>query len=81
MGQAAAETIFDILYLGFAIFAGLIMLVKGRTSLVKKAGLMTVLLGAGIPSTWFPVPIPCGRRDWKPMPPRWASVNLSPPLP
>lgn len=47
MGQAAAETIFDILYLGFAIFAGLIMLVKGRTSLVKKAGLMTVLLGAG----------------------------------
>lgn len=47
MGQAAAETVFDILYLGFAILAGLIMLVKGRTSLVKKAGLMTVLLGAG----------------------------------
>lgn len=47
MAQAAAETVFDILYLGFAIFAGITMLVKGNRSLVKKVGLMTVLLGAG----------------------------------
>lgn len=47
MAQAIAETIFDALYLSFAIIAGLIMLIKGRTPLVKKAGLMAVLLGAG----------------------------------
>ncbi len=47
MAQAAAETVFDILYLGFAIIAGLIMLIKGTQPLVKKVGLMTVLLGAG----------------------------------
>lgn len=47
MPQAIAETIFDILYLGFGITAGLTMLVKGTNSLVKKAGLMAALLGAG----------------------------------
>lgn len=47
MAQAIAETIFDALYLSFAIIAGLIMLIKGRTPLVKKAGLMAALLGAG----------------------------------
>lgn len=47
MPQAIAETIFDVLYLSFALIAGLIMLIKGKTLLVKKAGLMTALLGAG----------------------------------
>lgn len=47
MAQAIAETIFDALYLSFAIIAGLTMLIKGRTPLVKKAGLMAALLGAG----------------------------------
>lgn len=47
MAQALAETIFDILYLCFALFAGLTMLIKGSTPLVKKAGLMAALLGAG----------------------------------
>ncbi len=47
MAQAIAETIFDVCYLGFAFIAGLTMLVKGNNSLVKKAGWMTVLLGAG----------------------------------
>lgn len=47
MPQAIAETGFDILYLGFALIAGLTMLVKGGDPLVKKAGLMAVLLGAG----------------------------------
>lgn len=47
MPQAIAETIFDVLYLGFALTAGLIMLRKGRDPLVKKAGLMAALLGAG----------------------------------
>lgn len=47
MPQAIAETIFDIIYLSFALFAGLIMLTKGNNTLVKKAGLMAALLGAG----------------------------------
>lgn len=47
MPQAIGETIFDVLYLGFAITAGLIMLIKGNQPLVKKFGLMAVLLGAG----------------------------------
>lgn len=47
MAQAIAETVFDILYLSFALFVGLTMLIKGRDPLVKKAGLMAVLLGAG----------------------------------
>lgn len=47
MPQAIGETIFDILYLSFAIIAGLTMLIKGNQPLVKKFGLMSVLLGAG----------------------------------
>lgn len=47
MPQAIAETIFDILYLGFALIAGLTMLIKGKDPLVRKAGFMTTLLGAG----------------------------------
>jgi hypothetical protein len=47
MPQAIAETAFDILYLCFALMAGLTMLIKGKDSLVKKAGLMAALLGAG----------------------------------
>lgn len=47
MAQAIAETVFDVLYLSFAVIAGLIMLAKGTQPLVKKAGLMAVLLGAG----------------------------------
>lgn len=47
MPQAIAETIFDVFYLGFALIAGFTMLIKGNTPLVKKAGCMTVLLGAG----------------------------------
>lgn len=47
MPQAIAETIFDIFYLGFALIAGLTMLIKGNNPLVKKAGLMAALLGAG----------------------------------
>lgn len=47
MAQAIAETVFDVLYLCFAMAAGLTMLIKGKNSLVKKAGLMAVLLSAG----------------------------------
>ncbi len=47
MPQAIAETVFDVLYLGFALVAGLTMLVNGKDPLVKKAGLMAALLGAG----------------------------------
>ena len=47
MIQAIAETIFDILYLGFALTAGLTMLRKGKDPLVRKAGLMAAVLGAG----------------------------------
>lgn len=47
MPQAIAETVFDVLYLGFAITAGFTMFIKGKDPLVKKAGLMAALLGAG----------------------------------
>lgn len=47
MVQAIAETLFDICYLGLALTLGLTMLLKGKTPLVKKAGLMATLLGAG----------------------------------
>ena len=47
MPQTIAETIFDILYLSFALVAGLTMLLRGKDPLVKKAGLMAALLGAG----------------------------------
>lgn len=47
MAQAIAETIFDILYLSFALVAGLTMLAKGGSPLVKKVGVMAALLGAG----------------------------------
>ena len=36
MPQAIAETVFDVLYLSFALIAGLTMLVRGRNPLVKK---------------------------------------------
>ena len=47
MPQAIAETIFDILYLGFALIMGITMLSKGKEPIVKKAGMMAALLGAG----------------------------------
>lgn len=47
MAQALGETIFDLLYLSFALFSGLTMLIRGTTPLVKKAGAMAALLGAG----------------------------------
>ncbi len=47
MPQAIAETVFDIFYLGFALTAGLTMLIKGKNPLARKAGLMAFILGAG----------------------------------
>ena len=47
MPQAIAETVFDIFYLGFAVIAGFTMLIKGKTPLVRKAGVMAALLGVG----------------------------------
>lgn len=47
MAQAIAETVFDVLYLCFALSTGLTMLIKGGSPLAKKAGLMAALLGAG----------------------------------
>lgn len=47
MPQAIAETIFDILYLGFALIMGITMISKGKEPIVKKAGMMAALLGAG----------------------------------
>ncbi len=48
MAQALVESIFDIVYLVGVVSAGLVMVLKGgRDPLVKKFGLMAVLLGAG----------------------------------
>ena len=48
MAQALAETIFDVLYLSFAVAIGLFLFIKGeKGSLVRKFGLMAIILGAG----------------------------------
>lgn len=47
MVQAVMETVFDVLYLSWAISAGLIMLTRGGSALVKRFGLMAVVLGGG----------------------------------
>ena len=47
MAQAIAETLFDLVYLSFDLTVGVIMLRRGQSPLVKKAGLMAALLGAG----------------------------------
>lgn len=57
MAQAIGETIFDVCYLCFALAAGLTMLIRGNSPLVKKAGAMAALLGAGdafhlVPRAW-----------------------------
>ena len=48
MAQALVETFFDVFYLSGVVIAGIIMASKGgHNSLVKKFGLMAVVLGAG----------------------------------
>lgn len=47
MAQAIAETVFDVCYLSFALAVGLTMLRRGKSRLVKMAGAMAALLGAG----------------------------------
>jgi hypothetical protein len=48
MTQALIETIFDVCYLLGVVAAGIIMFTKGKANpLVKKFGLMAILLGAG----------------------------------
>lgn len=48
MAQAIVETIFDVCYLVGVIAAGIIMFTRGRANpLIKKFGLMSILLGAG----------------------------------
>lgn len=45
--QAIMETLFDACYLSFAMITGLSILLKSKTSLMKKVGAMTFLLGFG----------------------------------
>ncbi len=47
MGQAIGETIFDIFYLTFAIVTGLYLIKNGTTLLIKKFGILTLILGVG----------------------------------
>lgn len=48
MAQALVETIFDIFYLVGVVTAGIIMMTKGKSNpLVRKFGLMAVVLGVG----------------------------------
>ena len=48
MAQALAESIFDVLYLSFVIYTGVFLIRKGeKGSLVRRFGLMAVILGAG----------------------------------
>ena len=48
MAQALAESIFDVLYLTFAIIIGIYLIVKGgKGTLVQKFGIMALVLGAG----------------------------------
>lgn len=48
MAQALAESIFDALYLTFAIIIGIFLIQKGeKGSLVRKFGAMAIVLGGG----------------------------------
>ncbi|MDD4311074.1 MAG: hypothetical protein PHW41_01170 [Eubacteriales bacterium] len=48
MAQALAESIFDALYLTFAIIIGIYLIRKGgKGSLVRQFGMMAIVLGAG----------------------------------
>ena len=48
MAQALAESIFDVLYLAFAVVIGIYLLKKGgKGSLVRSFGIMALVLGAG----------------------------------
>lgn len=48
MAQALTETIFDALYLSFAVAIGILLFIKGgKGSLVRKFGAMAIILGAG----------------------------------
>lgn len=48
MAQALAETIFDAIYLSFAVAIGLYLIKKGgKGSLVQKFGMMALVLGFG----------------------------------
>lgn len=48
MAQALAESIFDALYLTFAIIIGIYLIAKGgKGTLVQKFGIMALVLGAG----------------------------------
>lgn len=47
MMQAIAETLFDAFYLCFAMTVGILMLKRGKQALVKKTGLMAIVLSAG----------------------------------
>lgn len=47
MIQAVAETIFDVAYLSFAIILGFCLLIGGGSSLIKKFGVMSLVLGVG----------------------------------
>lgn len=47
MGQAIGETVFDVLYLSFAMVLGISLLCKGKTKLLKMVGWMSALLGFG----------------------------------
>lgn len=48
MAQALAESIFDVLYLAFAVVIGIYLIKKGgKGSLVRSFGIMALVLGAG----------------------------------
>ena len=48
MAQALAESIFDVLYLTFAVVIGIYLIVKGgKGSLVRSFGIMALVLGGG----------------------------------
>ena len=42
MAQAIAETVFDVLYLGFAITAGLTKFIKGKDSLITSITMLMI---------------------------------------
>ncbi len=47
MYQALVETIFDVVYLSFAMITGILLVSKGKNTLIKLVGWMTFLLGFG----------------------------------
>lgn len=80
--RAIIETVFDIFYLAAVLTVGIRMIRGSKNdSQFKLFGLMAVVLGPAIPSTWYLVHWLCAPPAWRTTLFPWAWASGSPPSP